>query len=58
MKFYYGFGIVQTPGPEVLVEHGFVTNPAEHQWLKAHVNELARAETSRIVTVLAASFIK
>jgi N-acetylmuramoyl-L-alanine amidase len=35
MKFYYGFGIVQTPGPEVLVEHGFVTNPAEHRWLKA-----------------------
>jgi hypothetical protein len=44
MKFYYGFGIVQTPGPEVLVEHGFVTNTAEHQWLKAHVDELARAE--------------
>lgn len=44
MEFYYGFGIVQTPGPEVLVEHGFVTNPAEHQWLKAHVNQLAQAE--------------
>jgi hypothetical protein len=44
MEFYYGFRIVQTPGPEVLVEHGFVTNTAEHQWLKAHVNELARAE--------------
>jgi hypothetical protein len=44
MKFYYGFGIVQTPGPEVLVEHGFVTNTAEHQWLRAHVDELARAE--------------
>jgi hypothetical protein len=44
MEFYYGFGIVQTPGPEVLVEHGFVTNPAEHQWLKAHVDELAQAE--------------
>jgi hypothetical protein len=43
MKFYYGFGLVQTPGPEVLVEHGFVTNTAEHQWLKAHVDELARA---------------
>jgi hypothetical protein len=28
----------------VLVEHGFVTNTAEHQWLKAHVDELARAE--------------
>ena len=44
MKFYYGFRIVETPGPEVLVEHGFVTNPAEHQWLKAHVNALAQAE--------------
>jgi N-acetylmuramoyl-L-alanine amidase/Mannosyl-glycoprotein endo-beta-N-acetylglucosaminidase len=44
MKFYYGFRIVQTPGPEVLVEHGFVTNPAEHQWLKAHVDKLAQAE--------------
>jgi hypothetical protein len=44
MKFYYGFGIVQTPGPEVLVEHGFVTNPAEHRWLKTHVNALAQAE--------------
>jgi hypothetical protein len=44
MKFYYGFGIVQTPGPEVLVEHGFVTSPAEHRWLKAHVNALAQAE--------------
>jgi len=48
MKFYYGFGIVQTPGPEVLVEHGFVTNPAEHRWLKAHVNALAQAEHSAL----------
>jgi hypothetical protein len=44
MEFYYGFGLVHTPGPEVLVEHGFVTNPDEHQWLKAHVSDLARAE--------------
>jgi hypothetical protein len=44
MERYYGFGVVGTPGPEVLVEHGFVTNPAEHQWLKAHVNALAQAE--------------
>jgi len=44
MKFYYGYSIVDTPGPEVLVEHGFVTNPAEHRWLKAHVNALAQAE--------------
>jgi hypothetical protein len=44
MEFYYGFRLVGTPGPEVLVEHGFVTNPDEHQWLKAHVKDLARAE--------------
>jgi N-acetylmuramoyl-L-alanine amidase/Mannosyl-glycoprotein endo-beta-N-acetylglucosaminidase len=48
MKFYYGFRIVETPGPEVLVEHGFVTNPAEHRWLKAHVNALAQAELNAL----------
>ena len=44
MAQYYGFHHVDTPGPEVLVEHGFVTNPQEHQWLKDHVADLARAE--------------
>jgi hypothetical protein len=44
MAEYYGYGLVDTPGPEVLVEHGFVTNPAEHRWLKSHVDELAQAE--------------
>jgi hypothetical protein len=44
MAQYYGFHHVDTPGPEVLVEHGFVTNPQEHQWLKDHVDDLARAE--------------
>ena len=44
MERYYGFRRVGTPGPEVLVEHGFVTNPQEHQWLRAHVTELAQAE--------------
>jgi hypothetical protein len=41
---YYGFTHTHTPGPEVLVEHGFVTNPTEHVWLKAHVQQLAQAE--------------
>jgi N-acetylmuramoyl-L-alanine amidase len=41
---YYGFAHTHTPGPEVLVEHGFVTNPTEHAWLKAHVQQLAQAE--------------
>lgn len=42
---YYGFnhGRVVTDSM-CLVEHGFVSNPAEHTWLKAHVGDLARAE--------------
>jgi hypothetical protein len=44
MAQYYGFSHVSTPGPEVLIEHGFVTNPAEHEWLKRNVKQLARAE--------------
>jgi hypothetical protein len=44
MAGYYGYRHVETPGPEVLVEHGFVTNPQEHQWLRRNVDELARAE--------------
>ena len=41
---YYGFSRVDTPGPEVVVEHGFLTNPRERAWLTSHVDELARAE--------------
>jgi N-acetylmuramoyl-L-alanine amidase len=44
MAHYYGFSHVQTPGPEVLVEHGFVTNPTERAWLNDHIHELATAE--------------
>jgi hypothetical protein len=42
---YYGFnhGRVVT-NSMCLVEHGFVSNPTEHAWLKAHVDDLARAE--------------
>jgi hypothetical protein len=32
----------------VLVEHGFVTNPAELRWLKAHVEQLAQAECNAL----------
>jgi hypothetical protein len=49
MAEYYGYGLVDTPGPEVLVEHGFVTNPQEHQWLKGHVDELAQAEYNALI---------
>jgi hypothetical protein len=41
---YYGFGLVSSPGPETLIEHGFVNNPHERQWLESHVPQLARAE--------------
>jgi hypothetical protein len=44
MAQYYGFRHVATQGPEVLVEHGFVTNPAEHAWLKRNVKQIAGAE--------------
>jgi hypothetical protein len=44
MAQYYGFRHIDTPGPEVLVEHGFVTNPDERKWLQLHVGDLAQAE--------------
>src|SRR5689334_17861362 len=34
--FYYGFRLVDTPGPETLIEHGFLTNRAERQWMNAN----------------------
>jgi N-acetylmuramoyl-L-alanine amidase len=41
--YYYGFG--HTDGSaEVLIEHGFMTNPSERKWLESHVSELAKAE--------------
>ncbi|MEA2193368.1 MAG: N-acetylmuramoyl-L-alanine amidase [Solirubrobacteraceae bacterium] len=40
---YFGFKRVKSPF-KVLVEHGFLTNPTERQWLKANVGNLARAE--------------
>lgn len=43
-EYYYGFGLVDTPGPEVLIEHGFVTNPTERTWLNQHVEPIAHAE--------------
>jgi hypothetical protein len=49
MAQYFGYALVDTPGPEVLVEHGFVTNPQEHRWLKRHVDELAEAEYNALL---------
>jgi hypothetical protein len=42
---YYGFTHNRVISDSMcLVEHGFVSNPTEHAWLKAHVKDLARAE--------------
>jgi hypothetical protein len=41
---YYGFRLVDSDGPETLIEHGFLSNPTERQWLQRHVPQLARAE--------------
>jgi hypothetical protein len=41
---YYGFGLVASGGPETLIEHGFLSNPTERQWMQTHVPQLARAE--------------
>lgn len=47
---YYGFKRVSTPGPEVLVESGFLTNPAEQKWLFAHVTDLAEAQYAALLS--------
>lgn len=44
LRGYYGFSRVNTAGPEVVVEHGFMTNPGERRWLEANVSRLAGAE--------------
>jgi hypothetical protein len=45
---YYGFRLVDSDGPETLVEHGFMSNPAERRWLESHVPQLAQAEYNAI----------
>jgi len=47
---YYGFSRVATLGPEVLVEHGFLTNPGEGLWLFGNVDGLAAAEYRALCT--------
>lgn len=44
LRSYYGYRRVDTPGPEVLVEHGFLTNPREQRWIFANLGRLAQAE--------------
>jgi N-acetylmuramoyl-L-alanine amidase-like protein len=44
LREYYGYRRISTSGPEVLVEHGFLTNPSEQKWMFAHLDDLAHAE--------------
>jgi hypothetical protein len=44
LREYYGYRRVETPGPEVLVEHGFLTNPGEQKWIFKNLDQLATAE--------------
>jgi len=44
LRGYYGFSRVDSPGPEVLIEHGFLTNPKDREWLMTHRSRIARAE--------------
>jgi murein DD-endopeptidase MepM/ murein hydrolase activator NlpD len=49
MRSYYAWDVVRTAGPEVLVEHGFVSNPDERRWMNDHVADLAAAEHRALV---------
>jgi N-acetylmuramoyl-L-alanine amidase len=44
LREYYGYRRVPTAGPEVLVEHGFLTNRREQSWIFKHLGPLANAE--------------
>jgi N-acetylmuramoyl-L-alanine amidase len=44
MSGYYAYSRVPTPGPEILIEHGFVSSPEEREWLTKNAGELAAAE--------------
>lgn len=40
---YYGFRRVDTTGPEVLVEHGFLTSPIDRSWMLGNLSRIAIA---------------
>jgi hypothetical protein len=58
MADYYGYRRVPTNGPEVLVEHGFVSNPTEREWLHNNAKRLARAEYRALLTYFELSEIE
>jgi N-acetylmuramoyl-L-alanine amidase len=44
LREYYGYRRISTSGPEVLIEHGFLTNPTERAWLFNNLGKQATAE--------------
>ena len=44
MRGYYSYSLTATCGPKLLIEHGFLTNRAERDWMFANLDELAAAE--------------
>lgn len=47
---YYGFGLTETPGPEVLFEVGFLTNADDHKWIDANIKNIAGAVYRALLT--------
>jgi hypothetical protein len=44
LRQYYGYALVDSAGPKVVVEHGFVSNPLDRHWLYTNVARIANAE--------------
>jgi N-acetylmuramoyl-L-alanine amidase len=49
MSGYYGYSRVPTPGPEILIEHGFVSSPTEKRWLLDNAALIARTECAALL---------
>lgn len=51
LRGYYGFRHVNATS-EVVIEHGFLTNPGERSWLFAHLDDIAAAEYRAVLAHL------
>lgn len=49
---YYGWGLLPGNPAACVVEHGFLTNATEREWMNEHVEELANGEYRAILTQL------
>jgi hypothetical protein len=52
MSGYYAWNDLDIPGPEILVEHGFVSNPVERAWLHRTRHRFAEAYYQAICLAL------